>query len=121
MSDDKDWTGLHWWYGLDHEPISVEEAGRLLGDRVNRNVGFEQWEDGWLVSTVFLVLDHGWVPDADPILYETMVFMPDGEPVLQVRYATRADAEAGHAEAADAVAFTHDGQRGDTTLREGGS
>ena len=47
------------------------------------------------VSTVFLGLDHGW-GNADPLLWETMVFggKLDG---LCERYASRADALAGHA------------------------
>lgn len=59
------------------------------------------------VSTVFLGLDHSFSclgPEMEriPILFETMVF---GGPLdeYQERYATRAEAEAGHAAAVAAV------------------
>lgn len=49
------------------------------------------------VSTVFLGLDHSF-GGPGPVLFETMVFPPDsyGE-LAQDRYATREQAEAGHA------------------------
>ena len=55
------------------------------------------------VSTVFLGLDHGFDHDSKtPILWETMVFggKMDEE---QERYATRAEAVAGHLELVDKV------------------
>jgi hypothetical protein len=33
----------------------------------------------FLVSTVFLALDHNWEPTGPPILWETMVFLKDHE------------------------------------------
>jgi len=47
------------------------------------------------VSTVFLGLDHGWVPGGEPIVFETMVFggALDQE---QDRYSSLEGAEAGH-------------------------
>lgn len=64
---------------------------------------------GARVSTVFLALDHAYLPGGPPMLYETMVF---GGPVDQTqkryRYSTRAEAEIGHAkyveQAKDALA-----------------
>ena len=63
---------------------------------------------GFLVSTIFLGLDHGFVPvdEPRPILFETMVFQmsPDpkdrsgwSNPEMTDRYATLEEAEAGHA------------------------
>jgi len=46
------------------------------------------------VSTVFLGLDHGWDPDEPPVLWETMVFGPEGE--FQRRYQSREAAIRGH-------------------------
>lgn len=53
------------------------------------------------VSTVFLGLDHNFSddPDADPILFETMVFIDDDfshEMEIMERYSTWAEAQAGH-------------------------
>ena len=56
------------------------------------------------ISTVFLGLDHNW-GDGPPILWETMVFggILDG---FQARYATKAQALAGHQEVCRQVAAT---------------
>lgn len=55
----------------------------------------------WIVSTVFLMLDHNHsLTEPTPILYETMIFnkgpaRADKDPYCE-RYATRAEAKAGH-------------------------
>ena len=64
-----------------------------------RGVAYDDLGEKGRVSTVFLGLDHSFTRDRDgeqPILFETMVFggQLDDE---QERYATRAQAEAGHA------------------------
>jgi hypothetical protein len=105
------------WYVLDtnHEPVAVTdlaewarffenaEARRVAGTRLN----------GLYVSTVFLGLDHGW-RQGRPILFETMIFRDEKNPAnpepaisleqieawregYQTRYASWAEAEAGHA------------------------
>ena len=50
------------------------------------------------VSTVFLGIDHNFSEDGPPLLYETMIFYPPGAALgdVQDRYATRAEAIAGH-------------------------
>jgi hypothetical protein len=70
-----------------------------------RHVALDRLDDGHWVSTVFLALDHGFASmfgEGPPILYETMVFGDYGS--LETdwngqRYATRAEALAGHAAA----------------------
>jgi len=60
--------------------------------------------DGWRISTQFfgMFADNFWLPEgAAPLLFETMIFPPDGDPAeedffYQERYATVAGAEAGH-------------------------
>lgn len=49
------------------------------------------------ISTVFLGLDHAFGEQGDPVLFETMVFGPDGESADMDRYSTWSDAQAGHA------------------------
>lgn len=51
--------------------------------------------DGVLVSTVFLGIDHRWMGEGRPLVFETMVF---GGPLDQEqrRYCTYAEALAGH-------------------------
>ena len=52
------------------------------------------------VSTVFLGLDHSFHPDAQPILFETMIFTTEDDHPLdnwQYRYCTMSEASLGHA------------------------
>lgn len=92
------------WYDMDHNPISVEEADQLLQSE-ERQIALTELDGGWTVSTIFLVLDHQFVPDAPPLLYETVVFDPGRESYTQDRYQTRAQAIAGHDQL---VAFIRD-------------
>ena len=50
---------------------------------------------GYLVSTVFLGLDHSF-GDSAPILWETMIFNNEGDSVYCERYGSQADALIGH-------------------------
>ena len=61
----------------------------------DRRVAQDQLPDGVIVSTVFLGLDHRFVGDGPPLLFETMIFggQHDG---YQDRYATWTEAECGH-------------------------
>ncbi len=65
-------------------------------ETADRKVALTQVADGISVSTVFLGLDHSFMPDAPPLIFETMVF---GGPLdaNEDRYTTWEDAEAGHA------------------------
>jgi len=58
--------------------------------------------DGVFVSTVFLGVDHNFYNDGPPVLWETMIF---GGPynLWMERYASRAEAEAGHARVVTAL------------------
>ena len=69
-------------------------CGRMKDDAYRR-VAFDR-VGGAEVSTVWLGLDHGW-GGGPPLIFETMVFGGD-ENEWQARYATEADAMAGHAE-----------------------
>jgi hypothetical protein len=58
---------------------------------------------GYLVSTVFLSIDHSY-GGGPPILFETMVFGGNGEgDVFCDRYATEEEARAGHTKTVDIV------------------
>lgn len=88
----------HFWYDRQGRPISATEAERLLGDIDARRVAHDVFviDDApvW-VSTAHVVLDHGFEPDAPPLIFETMIFGgPDAD--YCARYATEADALAGH-------------------------
>lgn len=92
------------WYNTDLEPISAMEADELLKDDLARRIAHTAITTGKgriEVSTIFLVLDHGW-DGSGPVLWETMVFGgPDD--MEQRRYSSRKAAEAGHVEAVTCV------------------
>jgi hypothetical protein len=57
---------------------------------------------GWSVSTVWLGMDLNYAGQGPPVIFETMVFPPEGlatEGEYCMRYATEAEARAGHEEA----------------------
>lgn len=89
------------WYDRDGSAISVSRANELLGDAAYRHIAGEQVGAYW-VSTVWLGLDHSLGRGVSPVIFETVVFAPDGEqlgPDLECRrYSTEAAARAGHAE-----------------------
>jgi hypothetical protein len=77
------------------------EWGRWYENHDARRIDDTQ-VDELRVSTVFLGLDHNWFGHGPPILFETMVFGADanatpGADLFCRRYATKAEAEAGHA------------------------
>jgi hypothetical protein len=65
----------------------------------NRRVALDEFENG-VVSTVFLGLDHSFVPDSLPVLFETMVRVNDAYLDESTRrYSTYAEACEGHTKA----------------------
>jgi hypothetical protein len=73
------------------------------GQRVAR----DDLAGGVLVSTIFIGLDHNFLFDGPPILFETMILnSPDLD--WQERHETLAEAEAGHARALE---IAKDGQK----------
>ena len=48
------------------------------------------------VSTVFLGINHRFIGKGPPILWETMIFGPDGDGEYQTRYSSLSDAKYGH-------------------------
>ena len=90
----------HKYYVLDGREIAVVDSSREWGEFFNqtdkRRVGADDVRD-LHVSTVFLGIDHSWVEDGPPILFETMV-LRGSEDVYMRRYATYDEAEAGHRE-----------------------
>ena len=90
----------------DHRPVPVDLMtwARFFEDASNRRVA-EAYVNGRRVSTVFIGLDHNFAGDGPPLLWETMVFGGDlhGE---QRRYASHAEAMAGHAAMVERVCAT---------------
>jgi len=84
------------WYRLVNRvpvPSSMEEICLLQEPQIERVVKQEIVKDAW-ISTVFLSLDHSWIP-GPPILFETMIFGGEYDG-YQDRYSTWDEAEEGH-------------------------
>ena len=95
------------YYNLNDEPCDQEEWIRLFENRWHEPDG--RWRVGletvtvddqtYEVSTVWMGLDHRLMDKGPPLIYETMVFPPgENSEVFMERYATRDDAEKGHAD-----------------------
>ena len=61
---------------------SFEEFFEWLKVNKSRHVANETI-NGFRVSTIFLSKDYGVLGYGTPILFETMIFTPDGEPAFQ--------------------------------------
>lgn len=85
------------YYKLDKEknvvPCTLEEWGKMF--EKNRTVKLTKLENGTLVSTVFLGIDHNF-GEGDPLVFESMVFSLEKEKLDQIRYSTYKEAEEGH-------------------------
>lgn len=86
------------------EPIGMEEWCRLLGDMEYRRVehtelpGLDRY-----VSTIWLGLDHS-IGEGPPLIFESMDFP---EQAHCCRYATEAEARAGHLELVAQLSTAH--------------
>lgn len=75
------------------QPICLECAGSEHDK--DRRIAATQVGDHW-VSTVFLVNDHNFGGEGPPVLWETMVFDPEGHGAQSQRYISEIQALAGH-------------------------
>lgn len=90
------------WYILDENDNPVPENDHSVIAREfkseRRIIKRENISDDVRVSTVFLMLDHNYVPGGLPLLFETMIFGGDHD-MYQDRYTTKAEALIGHEKA----------------------
>lgn len=85
--------------------VSMETAHRWLEKNREEKIVKQEDVGGFWVSTVFLLIDHGYSDDGPPILFETMVFQ-SGADLTDLhceRCATYAEAVAQHARVCDGV------------------
>ncbi len=106
------------YYNRTGEPITLDE---FLAKSLEVGTDLEKWDqwrrvarteipEGVIVSTVFLVHNHAFMDDAPPLIFETMVFGPDGTDLDCERYSTEAEAVAGHAQVvAERTGESHEG------------
>lgn len=88
------------YYDRGGRPITRDEWTTKFEDHDYKVVEQTFIRNRYLVSTVWLGLDHQMWPGAPPMIFETMVF--DGEhsrdDLTMQRYSTEAQARVGHAE-----------------------
>lgn len=75
-------------------PIDDIVLWALWMDEADRRVAMDELPNGYIVSTVFLGINHGWIT---PLWFETMVFYQDNLLDFDMeRYATWDEATEGH-------------------------
>lgn len=87
------------WILDGHTPVPMDDGTDWAGwfETANRHVALTALTPTVTVSTVFLSLDHNFSGHGPPLLFETMAFgLPEDATELCERYATWAEAEAGH-------------------------
>jgi hypothetical protein len=98
------------YYDRQGKPMELMTWAQKFEDREYRVVA-QHWVRGWMISTVWLGLDHSFSMGGPPVIFETMVFPPgdeageDGVFAEQYceRYPTEAAAQAGHDRALAAI------------------
>ena len=91
------------YYDRKGQPLDLREWARLHEDRDYMIVA-QHWIRGWMVSTVWLGLNHNFIGAGAPVIFETMVFPPGDEAgehgIMSEeyceRYSTEEAAQAGH-------------------------
>lgn len=100
-----------WYYDRLGQPIGMERWGVLHADQDYKVVEQTQVGPYW-VSTVWLGIDHSFVPGSAPVIFETMVFATSDDvrelgPDLDCqRYSTEDAARQGHADMVTLVRAT---------------
>lgn len=87
--------------------ITAHTDPRMWQPIEERRVARETVIEGVDVSTVFLCLDHGWVEDGPPVLFESMIFGGEYDQFCE-RYCTLDEARAGHARIVAAIRYGRD-------------
>lgn len=88
---------MYWVLDADGNTVPTNDAaafGRLMRDP--RRFLCQDRVGPFFVSTVFLGLDHRFIGDGPPILWETMIFTGDDSEPYQERYDSKEAALAGH-------------------------
>lgn len=79
------------------EPDLLKWAAWIEVNHARKIVRQDSLPNGTFVSTVFLGLDHNFIRQGPPVLWETMIFRPDSyEDMYCKRYTSLAAAKAGH-------------------------
>ena len=79
------------YYDRQGKPIEMLDWARKHEDTDYRVVA-QHWVRGWMVSTVWLGLDHNFTRQGAPVIFETMIFAPKDVTVAREDWETGADA-----------------------------
>lgn len=99
--------GAGMYFDRQGQPLTMEAWAAKFGDPGYQVVA-QHWIRGWMVSTVWLGIDHGFGSSPAPVIFETMIFPPGDErgagetewsDRYMDRYSTEATAQAGHDQA----------------------
>lgn len=83
------------YYDPEGNPITQEQWAERL--ETDERIITQTKVGSYTVSTMWLGLDHDFLGDGPPIIFETMVFGGDNwQPFEQDRYSTQGEALAGH-------------------------
>lgn len=90
------------YYDREGQPMEMMAWAQKFGDRDYQTVA-QHWVRGWMVSTVWLGINHNFW-GGTPLIFETMIFPPGDEAGedgirsedYQERYSTEEAAQAGH-------------------------
>ena len=97
------------YYGRDGKPITFARWVAIMEKSPEtRIVEQTNLPNGVLVSTVWLGMSHNFFGGATPLIFETMIFGEDWDSEYQERYATEAEAIAGHKRAVDLAREGHE-------------
>ena len=89
----------------DKTPIlepDIIKWGEWYSSAANKHVNRTDLPNDVYVSTVFLGIDHGFLGQGEPILFETMIFGGEHDQ-YQDRYTTWDEAEKGHEKAINII------------------
>ncbi len=90
---------LHYILDENNNPIPEDDDikwAKFFEDRTKRTIA-RTIMGKYAISTVFLGIDHGYLPESPPILFETMVFVSgDDSGIFQERCSTYEDAVSQH-------------------------
>lgn len=81
--------------------VSLEESFKVYDDP-DMKITQQNMVGDIKVSTVFLCMDHAWIGEPGPVLWETMIFGGEHDG-YQERYTSHEDALAGHQRALNLV------------------
>lgn len=83
-------------YGRWHESMPASSDWYQRKTPIGFQLSRDEVVPGVEVSTVFLAINHDFLGEGEPILWETMVFAKDRDDVYQKRYTSHAEAVERH-------------------------